>query len=121
MRVNLPGEMPGPMGPFAAGEILDKKDGYEMTEADQQMGRPARASSSANSCSTAKASFAGASPRSRKAGGTCSAAEHPGTDVGCLQSRKLGSTAYAVFATAVSLSQVPILAPSRSGETGFGR
>ena len=25
------------MGAMAAGEILDKKDGYEMTEADQQM------------------------------------------------------------------------------------
>ena len=25
------------MDPMAAGEFLDKKDGYEMTEADQQM------------------------------------------------------------------------------------
>ena len=30
-------------------------------------------------------------------------------------------TAYAVFAISASLSQVPILAPSRSGEIGFGR
>jgi peroxiredoxin len=37
MRVELPGELPGPMNPVAAGELLDKKDGYEVTEADQQM------------------------------------------------------------------------------------
>jgi peroxiredoxin len=37
MRVEMPGELPEPMNPMAAGEILDKKDGYEMTEADQQM------------------------------------------------------------------------------------
>jgi peroxiredoxin len=37
MRVNLPGEMPKPMDPFAAAEYLSKRDGYEITEADQQM------------------------------------------------------------------------------------
>jgi peroxiredoxin len=37
MQVKLPGELPGPMDPFAAAEFLDKKDGYEITEADQQM------------------------------------------------------------------------------------
>ena len=37
MRVELPDELPGPMDPIAAAEILDKKDGYEFTEADQQM------------------------------------------------------------------------------------
>ncbi|WP_192258806.1 peroxiredoxin-like family protein [Mesorhizobium caraganae] len=37
MRVDMPGELPGPMNPMAAGEILDKKDHYEMTDADQQM------------------------------------------------------------------------------------
>ena len=46
MQVDLPGELPGPMDPMAAAEILDKKDGYEVTEADQQMigdrSRPAR-------------------------------------------------------------------------------
>jgi peroxiredoxin len=36
LQIDLP-ELPGPMGAMAAGEILDKKDGYEMTEADQQM------------------------------------------------------------------------------------
>ncbi|MDW6025113.1 peroxiredoxin-like family protein [Mesorhizobium sp. BAC0120] len=36
-RVDLPGELPGPMGSFEAGEFLDKKDKYEFTEADQQM------------------------------------------------------------------------------------
>jgi peroxiredoxin len=37
MRVELPGEMPKPMDPFAALEYLNKKDEYEITEADQQM------------------------------------------------------------------------------------
>lgn len=37
MRVDIPGELPGSMNPMAAGEILDKKDHYEMTDADQQM------------------------------------------------------------------------------------
>ena len=37
MRIEIPGELPGPMDPLAAAEFLDKKDNYEMTEADQQM------------------------------------------------------------------------------------
>ncbi|QKC85307.1 redoxin domain-containing protein [Mesorhizobium sp. NZP2077] len=37
MRVDMPGELPGPMDPMAAGEILDRKDHYELTEADKQM------------------------------------------------------------------------------------
>ncbi|RWC33848.1 redoxin domain-containing protein [Mesorhizobium sp.] len=37
MLVDIPSELPGPMDPIAAGEILDKKDHYEMTEADEQM------------------------------------------------------------------------------------
>ncbi|CAN7678339.1 peroxiredoxin-like family protein [Mesorhizobium sp. LjRoot246] len=37
MLVDIPGELPGPMDPIAAGEILDMKDHYEMTEADEQM------------------------------------------------------------------------------------
>ncbi|RWK56531.1 redoxin domain-containing protein [Mesorhizobium sp.] len=37
MRVDIPGELPGPMDPIAAGEILGKRDHYEMTEADEQM------------------------------------------------------------------------------------
>ena len=37
MRVEIPGELPEPMDPMAAAEILDRKDGYEVTEADQQM------------------------------------------------------------------------------------
>jgi hypothetical protein len=37
MRLNLPGEMPKPMGPFATLEYLNKKDNYDITEADQQM------------------------------------------------------------------------------------
>jgi len=37
MRVDMPGELPGPMDAMTAGEILDKKDHYELTEADKQM------------------------------------------------------------------------------------
>ena len=37
MQVDVPGELPSPMDPFAAAEMLDKKDDYEITEADQQM------------------------------------------------------------------------------------
>ena len=37
MRIDIPGELPGPMDPMAAAEFLGKKDNYEMTEADQQM------------------------------------------------------------------------------------
>ena len=37
MRIDLPGELPGPMHPYAAAEILNKRDGYAMTEADQRI------------------------------------------------------------------------------------
>jgi len=37
MRIEMPGELPGPLDPLAAGEILDKRDHYELTEADEQM------------------------------------------------------------------------------------
>ncbi|CAN7706763.1 redoxin domain-containing protein [Mesorhizobium sp. LjNodule214] len=37
MRIDLPGEMPEPMDPFSALEYLNKKDNYDITEADQQM------------------------------------------------------------------------------------
>jgi peroxiredoxin len=37
MLVEVPGETPGPLDPFAAMEFLNKKDRYEATEADQQM------------------------------------------------------------------------------------
>ncbi|SFU21242.1 peroxiredoxin-like family protein [Mesorhizobium sp. YR577] len=37
MRVNIPNELPEPMDPFAATEILNRKDHYEVTEADHQM------------------------------------------------------------------------------------
>jgi peroxiredoxin len=37
MRVDLPGELPEPMGRLAAAEVLNKKDGYEITEADEKM------------------------------------------------------------------------------------
>jgi peroxiredoxin len=36
MRMNLP-ELPEPMNPMAASEVLNKKDGYEITEDDQRM------------------------------------------------------------------------------------
>ena len=73
MRVDVPGELPPPVDPLEAGEILNKKDGYEITEADQQMLATGTASSSASSCWTGKASSAGVSPRFRKAESTCSA------------------------------------------------
>ena len=37
MRIDVPGELPEPMNPPAAGDFLEKKDGYEITEADQQI------------------------------------------------------------------------------------
>ncbi|WP_274627089.1 redoxin family protein [Arvimicrobium flavum] len=37
MQVDVPGELPEPMDPFRGAELLNNKDGYEMTEADQQM------------------------------------------------------------------------------------
>ena len=85
------GELPGPMGAMAAGEILDKKDGYEMTEADQQMS------------ATGHGQLVGQFLLDREGivrwsftevpeGGRYmfQAAEHPGTDVGCLQGCELG-------------------------------
>ncbi|WP_026618979.1 peroxiredoxin [Ensifer sp. WSM1721] len=40
MRVEWPGELPEPMDPATAGDLLNKKDGYEMMEADQQVRVP---------------------------------------------------------------------------------
>jgi len=37
MQVDVPGETSGPMNRLAAAEYLNKKDGYEMMEADQRM------------------------------------------------------------------------------------
>jgi peroxiredoxin len=37
MRVDLPGELPAPMPPDAAGQFLNEKDGYALTEADLRM------------------------------------------------------------------------------------
>lgn len=37
MRVDWPEELPEPMDPSTAGDLLIKKDGYEITEADEQM------------------------------------------------------------------------------------
>jgi peroxiredoxin len=36
MRIDMPGELPAPMDPFAAFQFLNEKDGYTMTEADQR-------------------------------------------------------------------------------------
>ena len=36
MRIDMPGETPAPMDPFAAFQFLNEKDGYTMTEADQR-------------------------------------------------------------------------------------
>ncbi|OAP36498.1 peroxiredoxin [Sinorhizobium glycinis] len=40
MRVDRPGELPGPMDPAAGGDLLNKMDGYEITAADQQVRIP---------------------------------------------------------------------------------
>ncbi|MDR9805469.1 peroxiredoxin-like family protein [Rhizobium hidalgonense] len=37
MQIDMPGELPAPMGVMAAVEYLDKADGYEFTEDDTQM------------------------------------------------------------------------------------
>ena len=37
MRINVTGELPEPLNPMAAAETLNKMDGYEITQADQQM------------------------------------------------------------------------------------
>ena len=37
MRVEMPGELPEPTDPITAAIALNKKDGYEMTDADMQM------------------------------------------------------------------------------------
>jgi peroxiredoxin len=37
MRVDLPGELPEPMNPMAASEVLNTKDGYEITKDDERM------------------------------------------------------------------------------------
>src|SRR5215468_9719167 len=37
MKINVTGELPEPLDPIAASEALNKMDGYEITDADQQM------------------------------------------------------------------------------------
>jgi hypothetical protein len=37
IRIDLPGELPEPMGVMAMDDFLNKKEGYQVTEADQQM------------------------------------------------------------------------------------
>ncbi len=37
MKVDLPGELPEPMNRMAAADLLNDKDGYEITEADERM------------------------------------------------------------------------------------
>ena len=37
MRIEVPGDLPEPMDPITASDILNAKDGYEMTEADERM------------------------------------------------------------------------------------
>ncbi|MBB4184466.1 peroxiredoxin [Sinorhizobium terangae] len=40
MRVDRPGELPEPMNPDAAGDLLNTRDGYEITDADQEVRIP---------------------------------------------------------------------------------
>ena len=37
IRIHLPGELPKPMNPMEMDEFLNRKEGYEITEADQRM------------------------------------------------------------------------------------
>ncbi|MFZ2154962.1 MAG: AhpC/TSA family protein, partial [Bradyrhizobium sp.] len=37
MQVDMPGELSEPMNRIAAAELLNQKDGYEITEADRRM------------------------------------------------------------------------------------
>lgn len=37
MRIQVPGELPEPMNPVMAAEILNERDGYEMTAEDEEM------------------------------------------------------------------------------------
>lgn len=37
MAIEIPGELPEPMNPVAGSELLNAKDGYDITEADQRM------------------------------------------------------------------------------------
>ncbi|GAU85425.1 peroxiredoxin-like family protein [Bosea sp. BIWAKO-01] len=37
MKIEIPGETPGPLDPMAGSQFLDSKDGYELTEADLEM------------------------------------------------------------------------------------
>jgi peroxiredoxin len=37
MRVDIPGELPRPLDPLEATDVLNKRDGYEITESDQKM------------------------------------------------------------------------------------
>lgn len=37
MRIEMPGELPEPMNPVEGGDFLNKKDAYEITEADEEM------------------------------------------------------------------------------------
>ena len=37
MKINVTGELPEPLDPFAAAAALNKMDGYEITDADQKM------------------------------------------------------------------------------------
>jgi peroxiredoxin len=43
LKVDLPGELPEPMNPNAAAELLNRKDGYEVTEAEAEVSPPDRA------------------------------------------------------------------------------
>jgi hypothetical protein len=37
LRVDMPDELPEPMNPMAAAEVLNSRDGYEVTKDDERM------------------------------------------------------------------------------------
>ena len=93
-RGSIPGELSEPMNWLAAVEYLNKKDSYEITEADQRMLAAAKASCSASSCSTGRALCAGALPRFPKGAIACSRREPSGADVGRHACCRLGIIAW---------------------------
>ena len=79
--MNPTGELPAPQNPFAAMETLNKKDGFEATEVDQQIAAAHGTQLAGTSSSTGKGSSAGG--RSRPASGPATSASSRATRRSC--------------------------------------
>lgn len=73
MLVDMPGELPAAMDPWAASSFLDKADGYEITHDDERMIATGEGQLVGEFCSIGMASCDGALPRPRLTDTTCSA------------------------------------------------